>query len=259
MKIKLLSLLIIFTGLSFLCAQDGYEILKRVDEKPEPKTTHALIRMILTDHRGEQNERLLEQWSAVDKEGNTHSVMVFHSPSSVKNTRFLSKENKDRDDDQWIFLPALNRVRRIATSDDSGNFMGSEFSYYDMKSRELENYSYKYIGKETIGAYECYIVETRPNPEADSPYAKTISWVTVDKNINTVMKIELYESETELLKVMTVEDISEISGYWVPINLIMTNVQNNRSTTLEQQKLILDKAVNTTRFSQRFLETGKTQ
>jgi Outer membrane lipoprotein-sorting protein len=259
MKIKILSMLFIITGITLLSAQDGYEIMKRMDEKATPKTTHALVQMVLTDQRGQQNERVIEQWSAIDNDGNTHNVMVFHSPASVKNTRFLTKENKDRDDDQWIFLPALNRVRRIAASDGGGSFMGTEFTYHDLESRELDDYSYKYLGKETVQGYECYRVETHPKPGIDSPYAKTISWVTVEEEISAVMKAEIYESETKLLKVMTVEDISEVSGYWIPVKIVMTNTQNQRSTALVQQKLELDKSVNTTRFSQRFLETGKTQ
>ncbi len=257
MKIKFLLILFILTGLTLISAQDGYEIMKKMDEKTTPKTSHSLVQMILTDQHGQQNERVIEQWSAKDNNENTHSIMIFHSPASVKNTRFLTRENKDREDDQWIFLPALNKVRRIASSDEGSSFMGTEFTYSDMGSRELNDYTYKYLGEETIQGYECYIVESNPKPNTDSPYTKTISWITVDEGILTVMKAEIYKSETEILKVLLVEKISKISGYWIPTKIIMTNTQNQRSTTIVQQKLELDKAVNSQRFSQRFLETGR--
>lgn len=256
---KWIVILSLIGGLSLLSAQDGAEIMKRVDDQSEPKTTHALIQMILTDQNGEKNERVIEQWSAKDSNGDNHSVMVFHSPASVKNTRFLTKENQGRDDDQWIFLPSLNRVRRIASGEGDSSFMGTEFTYQDLGSREYDDYTYKYLRRENVQGYDCYVVETRPKPGVDSSYHHTIGWVTVDESINTSVKMEIYESETELLKVMTVEDLSQVDGYWIPRSLTMKNMQNNRSTTLVQQRLELDKPVNTKRFSQRFLETGRTE
>jgi len=244
---------------SLLFAQDAYEIMKRVQDASSPKTTHALVQMILTDQKGDQSERVVEQWSAEDNSGDNHNIMVFHSPASVKNTRFLTKENQDRNDDQWIFLPALNRVRRIASSEGDSSFMGSEFTYHDMESRELDDYSYEYLGMgETLG-YECYKVESRPKEGVDSPYFKTVSWIAVNEEINTPLKIEIYQSESDILKILKVEEIKNISGYWTPMRLTMSNQQNNRSTTLVQQRMELDKPVNTRRFSQRFLETGRTE
>ncbi len=259
MKRILFVITLILSGFSLLTGQDGLDIMRRVDEAPSPRTTHALILMELTDHRGVENERTVEQWSAEDSRGNNHSVMVFHTPATVKNTRFLARENEDRDDDQWIFLPSLNRVRRIASSEEDGSFMGTEFTYYDMRARVLDDYEYRYLAREEVLGWDCYKVEIRPRAQTDSIYEKTISWVTVDEEINTVVKIEIYKSETELLKILTVEELSLVSGYWTPLRVTMTNIQNGRSTSLIQQRLELDKAVNTGRFSQRFLETGRTQ
>lgn len=256
---KWLAIFSFIGGISLLSAQDGAAIMKRVYDQPEPKTTHALIQMILTDQKGEQNERVIEQWSAEDNNGDNHSVMVFHSPASVKNTRFLTKENQGRDDDQWIFLPSLNRVRRIASGEGDSSFMGTEFTYQDLGSREYEDYTYQYLRSERAQGFDCYVIEARPKPGVDSSYHHTISWITTDDSINTAVKMEIYESETDLLKVMTVEDLSEVNGYWIPRSLTMENVQSNRSTTLVQQRLELDKPVNTRRFSQRFLETGRTE
>lgn len=251
-------LMIALTAIATAWGQDGHAIMERVNEQDSPRSTHALVKMILTDHRGQESERVVEQWSAEDNNGDTHSVMVFHSPASVQNTRFLTKENQDRDDDQWIYLPSLNRVRRIAASESDSSFMGSEFTYHDLESRELEDYNYQYLRRETFNGHDCYVVEGRSKEGVDSPYHHTVSWVTVDEDINTVLKVEIYSSEEDVLKIMTVEELSQVDGYWVPQVLTMSNLQNNRSTTLRQERLELDRPVNSQRFSQRFLETGRT-
>lgn len=258
MKKRISILIISLLGIALLSAQDGRTIMERVSNQSSPSTTHALIKMILIDHRGQESERVVEQWSAEDNNGDTHSVMVFHSPASVENTRFLTKENQDRNDDQWIYLPNLNRVRRIAASESDSSFMGSEFTYHDMESRELENYDYRYLRDESLLGYDCHVVESIPREGTDSPYYKTISWVTVDQDINTVIRVEIYSSANEVLKIMEVEELTQIDGYWVPQVLTMTNQQNNRATTLQQMRLELDRPVNSQRFSQRFLETGRT-
>lgn len=257
MKKNLFVLLLLIT-LGAAYAQDGYTIMEALDSKAAPDTEHALLQMILIDQKEQQNERVVEQWSAVDNEGNTHSVMVFHSPASVKNTRFLTRENTDNDDDQWIFLPSLNRIRRIAASDGSSSFMGTEFTYDDLSSKKLDDSTYQYLRTENAQGYECYVVEARPRDGVDSNYFKTISWVTTDSEINTVVKIEMYKSETKLQKVLVVDDLKMVSGYWIPIRMTITNIENNRSTTILQQRLELDISVNPSRFTPRFLETGRT-
>lgn len=238
-------------------AQEAYDIMKRVDSQPNPKTTHALIQMNITDQQGRANQRVIEQWSAIDGSGNTHSVMVFHSPASVKNTRFLSKENGNKDNDQWIFLPSLNRVRRIAGSEEGSSFMGTEFTYYDMGSREIDEFSYRLLGRETVQGYDCYKIESRPKSGIDTPYHKTVSWITVDPQVNSLVKIEIYNTEDSVLKVLTINNLEKISGYWVPTNVTMENKKNSRSTSLVQKRIELDVKINTNRFSQRFLETGR--
>jgi hypothetical protein len=259
MKKRILLLTLLTTVSLMLTAQDAYEIVKRQSEQDSPRTTHALLQMVLTDQRGQQNERVIEQWSAVDNQGETHSVMVFQSPASVKDTRFLTKENLDRDNDQWIFLPALNQVRRIAGSEGDSSFMGSEFTYQDMNDRELDDYSYNYLGQETINGEQCYKIEALPNADTESSYDHSILWITVDESINIILRIEIYSSTDDLLKVYTVEEFEQIQGYWIHKNVTMANVQNQRSTSLIQQRVELDRPVNTQRFSQRFLETGRTE
>lgn len=259
MKLKGMMTVFLFIVASLLFGQEAYEIMQRVENDDDPDTTHALVQMILTDAQGNENERIIEQWSALDDNGNTHSVMVFHSPASVKNTRFLTAENQDRDDDQWIFLPALNRVRRIASSDNDSSFMGSEFTYYDMKSRRLDDYHYEKVGEGEVLGYPCYIVESHPKEGVDSPYARAVSWIPEDPEINLPLKVEIYQSEEVILKILQVEELQQISGFWTPMRITMINQQNKRSSTLVQQKIELDSPVNTRRFSQRFLETGRTE
>ncbi len=240
-------------------AQDGRAIMEKLDAANDPSTTHALIKMELIDTDGSVKDRVIEEWSADDNQELTHSVMVFHTPASVQNTRFLVAENDGRDDDQWIYLPALRKVRRIASSEGGDSFMGTEFSYDDMKSKDIDEYKHTYLRDEKAQGYDCTVIESIPLPDTDSQYSKVIHWVTKDEEIMSDVKMELYDKNGNLFKVFTVEVLENIDGYWTPMNVIMKNVQNGKSTRLTQEKIELDKPVNPRRFTSRYLQTGRTE
>lgn len=258
MKHKLYLFLIPFLLLAVgAAAQEADEIMRQVEKANSPETTHALIRMELIDSDGETKERIIEQWGE-EQDSVSRSVIVFHRPASVQHTRFLSLENPDRDDDQWIYLPALKRVRRIAASEGEDSFMGTEFSYDDLKSREAEDFRHRITGEGVILDYPCWIIESTPKPETDSNYGRIRHWVTKDPEVRSDLKMELYDEEGRLAKSFIVEKLELIDGYWTPTSAVMLNERNGRATRLIQERLELDRGVNPRRFTTRFLETGRT-
>ncbi|MDR0685308.1 MAG: outer membrane lipoprotein-sorting protein, partial [Spirochaetaceae bacterium] len=113
-------------------AQDAASIIEQARNRDNAATMSSRSRMVITAKNGSTTERVMDQYSKDDANGNDRSVMVFQSPATVKGTRFLMIDNASGDTDQWIFLPSLGKVRRIASSESGGSFMGSDFSYDDM-------------------------------------------------------------------------------------------------------------------------------
>jgi Outer membrane lipoprotein-sorting protein len=245
--------------LSLLYPQEGRAIMEQLQEANDPQTSHALVRMELLETDGSVKERIIEEWSDEDEQGLARSVIVFHRPTSVQNTRFLVIENSDREDDQWIFLPALKRVRRIASSEGGDSFMGTEFSYDDFKSREIDDYTHTYLRTENAQGYRCHVVESVPKEGTGSRYGRILHWITVDEEIMSDLKMELYDRDGSLARTFLVEDLKQVDGYWTPVSVIMKNSKTGRATRLVQERLELDKPVNPRRFTTRYLQTGRTE
>ncbi|ADQ14275.1 outer membrane lipoprotein-sorting protein [Halanaerobium hydrogeniformans] len=259
-------ILMILTVFSFsVFAVDGREVMERVDERDTGDARHALMGMDLIDESGDVRSRVIETWSkTADQELDLDkTIMVFHEPSSVRNTRFLQEEVDGDDDNQWIYLPDLGRVRRISGSQGEDSFMGSDFTYDDMKSRELDDFEYELLGEEELGEYDTYVVEAIPiNPEEEQ-YKKTISWVTKEHYIP--VKVEMYDHDTgDLYKEMTVEhNIEKIDGIWTVFSTTMKDLDSGHSTRLYVQErdgeplIEYNVDISDQRFTQQFLRTGR--
>lgn len=265
-KILLISLLLVFLITGSVLAVSGRDVMEKADERNTGESRHALMGMDLVDKNGEVSPRIIEVWS--EKYGKAADdldkvIMVFHEPSSVKNTRFLQVQNNNVDDDQWIYLPALGRVRRISSSQGGDSFMGTDFSYDDMKSRELDDFTYEILKEEKLGKYETYVVEAVPKNPADEQYQKTVSWVT--KKHYIPVKVEMYDKKTgELAKRMTVEqNIEKIDDIWTIFSTTMKDLESGHSTRLyiksrdNNYLLEYNKNIADSMFTQQFLKTGR--
>ena len=127
----------------------------------------ADLQMVLRNQHGEESKRQMRSRNLEMEKDGDRSMVVFDQPRDVKGTAFLSFTHRSGPDDQWLYLPALKRVKRIASNNRSGPFMGSEFAYEDIASQEVEKYTYKYIGEETIDGEVAYVVERYQHLEAD--------------------------------------------------------------------------------------------
>lgn len=252
-RVLLLGVLLVLAG-SPLFALDGREIAQRVHDRDTGETTHSLVQMVLRESGGDTSTRTVENWIREADDGTSSSVVVFHEPASVKDTRFLTIENKGRDDDQWIFLPGLGRVRRIAASEGDSSFMGTDFTYDDMQSREVDEDIHKLIKEEQAEGYNCYVVESLPK-ESSPQYSKRLQWVAKENWIP--VKIELYDSDGELHKVLTIGRIEKVQGFWTAIDTTMTNVRTDHSTDLNIKKLVYNEKVPEGLFTVNFLRTGR--
>ncbi|MFP4021973.1 MAG: outer membrane lipoprotein-sorting protein [Halanaerobium sp.] len=264
-SICLLTLFIVGSLNMTAAAVDGREVMERVDERETGESRHALMGMDLIDADGDVRPRVLEVWSqkADQKKDLDNTVMVFHEPSSVKNTRFLQKENDGEDDDQWIYLPDLGRVRRISGGQGEDSFMGSDFTYDDMKSREIDDFEYELLEEDEYNGYETYVVEAIPKNPEEEQYAKTINWITKEHYVP--VKVEMYDKDSkELYKEMRVEsEIEKIDGIWSVFSTVMEDLESGHKTNLYVKErdnnylLEYNVDINDKRFTQQFLETGR--
>ncbi|UCF16056.1 MAG: outer membrane lipoprotein-sorting protein [Phycisphaerales bacterium] len=191
----------------------------------------ADMRMILMNKRGQKSERKIRMRTLEVKDDGNKSLTIFDTPRDVKGTAFLNFTHKVGDDDQWLYLPALKRVKRISSRNKSGSFMGSEFSYEDISSQEVEKYSYKWIRDEIYEGRECFVLEYYPVDKKNSGYARQVTWL--DKGEYRVWKVEYYDRKNSLLKTLTIQGYRKyLDRYWRSEEMFMINHQTGKSTRL---------------------------
>jgi len=188
------------------------------------------LTMILRNKQGDESKRQISNKTLeVDNDGDK-SVVIFNEPRDVKGTAFLSFTHKSGPDDQWLYLPALKRVKRIASDNKSGPFMGSEFAYEDISSQEVEKYTYKYLKNENVDGIDCFVVERYPTDE-NSGYTRQVVWIDTDQY--RPMKTDFYDRKNSLLKTLTYHEYNQyLNQYWRANKLSMVNHQNGKSTDL---------------------------
>jgi len=187
--------------------------------------------MVLRNKQGQESVREIVSKTLEQLDDGDKSLTVFNKPRDVKGTAFLSFSHAIGNDEQWLYLPALKRVKRISSSNKSGPFMGSEFSFEDLSSFEIEKYTYKYLGDEELNGLENYKVEQVPVAE-NSGYTKRVVWL--DKEEYRIQKIEFYDRKNSLLKTLMFKEYQKyLDQYWRASKSEMTNHQNGKSTLLE--------------------------
>lgn len=213
-------------------AQKGYEIAARADRSDHgfgDSTSEAS--MVLKNAAGQTTERSLS-FSTLEKEDESvgdKSLVIFNSPKDVEGTALLSHARILEPDDQWLYLPALKRVKRISSANKSGPFVGSEFAFEDFTITELNKFTYAYVGEEELDGEMMDVVERFPRYEK-SGYTKQKSWI--DQTIFQARKLEFYDRRGDLLKTLTLSDYREYDGVWRAHKLTMVNHQTGKETDL---------------------------
>jgi hypothetical protein len=225
-KIVLITILTATT----LMAITNIEVAKKSDEVTDGfKSSIAKTEMILINASGQKSIRELEM-KTLEGENGDKTISTFLTPADVKGTKTLTHEHIDRDDDQWLYLPALKRVKRIASSNKSGSFMGSEFSYEDIGNQNYNKFTYnKGIEEVMLNGIKCYKGSRVPK-DKNSGYTKQVSWVSMDNFL--LQKVDYYDRKSELLKTAIFSDYKKIDGVWRVGKIIMKNHQNDKTTIL---------------------------
>lgn len=229
-------------------------IMTAVYERPQPSDMSATLTMTLVDSKGKERVRSLDQrlgsFGGVDKK-----IMVFQSPADVRGTSFMnwSYGQAGKGDDQWIYMPALKRVKRITSDGKGGSFMGSDFSYDDLGARHPSADSHAILGSEVLAGEECWMVESKPQDAADG-YSRTVSWISKSRLIG--FRRDYYDKKGALLKTLSVLETRTMGPYLMITRTEMRDVQANHRTRMDFTAIRLDTGIADEQFSERAMAKG---
>ncbi len=212
-------------------AAKGLEIAKEAKRRDTGYGDFIVSATLILQHKQGQksvrqmNVKTIESGAAGEK-----SLIIFTAPADTKDTALLSYSYKTKPDDQWLFLPSIKRVKRIASGNKTGSFVGSEFSYEDISPQQVEKYTYKWIRDEKFFGRDCFVVERYPK-DPKSGYTKQVIWM--DKAEYRPWKVENYDRKKSLLKTLLAAKYQQYEGkFWRPDVSVMTNHQTGKKTTI---------------------------
>jgi len=181
--------------------------------------------------------------------------MFFVAPADVKNTSFMnwSYDDPNKSDDQWIYLPALKKVKRISSENKSDYFMGSDFTYDDLGDRKVDDDTHTLLKEETIDGVDYWVIKSVPKDE-DYMYSKTITWIRKDNLIG--LKKEFYDEDDELLKILKILKFENIGGFDIITKSEMENVQKDHKTIMELSNVKINTNIPESKFTTRMMMRG---
>ncbi len=259
-KIVLITTIVGLLSSSLLADAAARAIVDKVDARDDGKSMIQDMTMTLIDKNGKKRVRSIKTFSK-DKGEDEHQIMFFKTPADVKDTSFLTYDYdaSGKDDEQWLYLPALKKVKRIPTSDKSSAFMGSDFSYYDMTNREVDDFTYKILKHVKVRGHDTTMVESVPKSQEtidESGYTKTIGLVREDINM-IVRSIGFLKNGKK--KYLDVTKMHEQDGIWVIDEMTMTTKKGKNTvhkTVLNFDNIQVNPEVSDDMFTTRRLEKG---
>ena len=236
--------------------QRGLEIAEEADARNTGWNDSVVdLTMTLRNKNGDESVREMRSRALEVEDDGDKSMIIFDQPRDVRGTALLTYSHKTGEDDQWLYLPALKRVKRIASSNKSGPFMGSEFAYEDLSSQEVEKYTYKFLREEELDGEKVFVMERFPTDES-SGYTKQTVWL--DQAEYRVRKIEFYDRKNSHLKTLTMHDYGEyLDQYWRPARMEMVNHQTGKSTTLGFENYAFQEGLDDRDFDQSALKRAR--
>jgi len=242
-------------------ALTGREIMDRVDARDDGDRSVQDLEMILIDKNGHERVREIRAFSR-DVGKDTQTLLFFLSPADVKDTGFLTYDydDPDKDDDQWLYLSALKKTKRIASTDKSGSFMGSDFTYADMTDRPLDAYDYRLMKEDEVDGAKVWQIETIPKTDREieeTGYTKSIVFVRQDNDV--VIRAVNWLKKGNRLKYFDVKRLERIDGIWVPTEMHMVTKAGKdtiHKTILKARNVRFNQDLDPDHFSIRKLEAG---
>ncbi|MDO4695436.1 outer membrane lipoprotein-sorting protein [Porphyromonas sp.] len=257
-KILTISIIVSLLAVTNGLAQSGRDIMQMVKDRPDGDTRQSEMTMKLINKRGSVRERKLISYSTDVGKGkkDRKTIMFFLYPGDVKGTGFLTWDYDEigKDDDKWLYLPAMKKTRRISgSSAQKDYFMGSDFTYDDMGSRNVDEDTHNLLGEEIIDGQKCWKIESISKDKRDV-FSRKIAWIRQDCHLP--VKVEYYDKMDKLHRRLVLSDIKKIDGFWTAQRMQMSNEQSEHKTILEFSNTKFNIPVDESKFSVSTLEKG---
>lgn len=252
----------LFVVLLFFCstlalAPTPKQIIQKVIDNDRADSEKSQMKMTLINKRNQERVREVLAWSKKKDKNNDKKVIKFLSPADIRGSGLLTIEFSDREDDQWLYLPALKRDRRISSKKKSKSFMGTDFTYADFTTLDIDAYTYKELRKEKIGNVLCAVIEVVPKTQEkkeETGYSKMIQWV--DESTNTTPQVKFFDKKDRFFKILNNEGLQKIGKKYRWKKMVMKNVLKEHTTILEFKSRELNKKLEDSIFTRRFLKRG---
>lgn len=247
-----LSFLICFPA--FAAELTGRDVMVLEDDRPDGDDRTSMMTMTLINKRGRKRVRQVKSFSK-DYGKDKKSVMIFREPADVRKTAFLSWEYDDaaREDDKWLYMPAMRKTRRISGASKNEYFMGTDFTYDDMGDRSVDEDVHKLMGEENAMGHDCWKIESVPVDKEDM-YTRKVLWVS--KTAHMIMQAEYYDKDG-LLKVYKALDVEKQSGFWTLLRSEMDNVSREHKTVMESTDVRYDSGLDDSLFRVSTIQRGR--
>lgn len=233
---------------------DGHEIMRMAYNRADGEDRTSVMTMTLVNKRGRQRVREVESYSK-DYGPDRKSVMVFRSPADVRGTAYLSWDYEEigKDDDKWLYMPALKKVRRISGSSRNEYFMGTDFTYDDMGKRNVDKDTHTLLGTEEVKGHACWKVESVPVDPGDL-YTRRVQWVSTTAHMT--LKAEYYDKDG-LVKIYRAVEFVQQGEFWTLLRSEMDNVSREHKTIMEVTSMRYDTGLEDSMFQVSAIERGR--
>ena len=223
--------IVLFVLTSMVFSMTGDELSILMDNRKSPADISSDMNMEITNKKG--RKRTLKVKS-ISKDNSEKQILWFLSPADDKGIAYLKIEHKNKDDEIRLWLPAFKKIRRISAKKKADSFMGSDLSYEDMTSRQIEDYNFTIIKEDNINNQDCYVMKSEPKKGIKSEYSKHLTWVTKDKYLP--VKEESYDNENKLLKAKSFK-YANLNSFDLVSEIFVENMQKKTNTLLKLSNL----------------------
>jgi len=251
---RVLFLLSLYCCLTLPSAQaqpDGTELAQSVYDRyvGDDTTSHQIMELI--PEKGQPRVRELDIIGA-DRDGLRKSLLRFTAPADIEGTGFLTLEDGKGDTEQFLYLPALKRTRRIVAGQKSRSFVNTDFTFEDMERRPVADSEHVVMGEESIGGVACWILESRPKPEAESQYSAIKAWIA--KDMFLALRVDFFKKGPEPAKRYTVLQLENVQDIWTETKVSMEDLETGHKTVLTTTAVRYDSGIEDSAFSTQALE-----
>jgi outer membrane lipoprotein-sorting protein len=258
MRLIILAAAFVIGGAGTAAAESGLDVMQKQRELQRARDEVETSVLKIYSKAGDVKERRLVSYALTPRDGFTKTLLRFLAPRDVENTALLTWEGKDGNDDQWLYLPATRKVKRIAASGKKNRFMDTDFSYEDLRPENLALHTYALVGSESIDDHESYVIEALPANEreaADSGYSRRRMWIR--KDTYATVKQELYGRKGRLEKVTVSRGVVNVKGtLWRAREIEMRDVQAGTRTIMVVESRSLDTGLKDSFFTEAELIRG---